>query len=326
MSLGREKTRTPKSASPSKSAAKKTSVERNSERCDFVNMLTKADREWQADILQTISELKTLKQCKEFLVKLELATADGDVDLFDRGLGVKSWLLGAIFTQIKPLPKKDEHGKPVHRSRLPLPNRNGKRMTLAQYVQEFLPFSVTTVHWCRKIYDVFKLEEARVLGYREMISQLAPSFRKALDDGPPNTPNDAEDEGEDGSGSSPASPGDANTNPANGDDGADGGTKTKVAPLAITDIPKKLTDISELLDRMLAVPKSPNRYNNVDRHLKVLSDQQTIIDALNVKLVALPAALEQTRLDIKHWHDQGIKASHGKAVGRQADEGDGRSS
>ena len=157
-----------------------------------VNMLTKADREWQAEVTQTIADLKTLQQCEEFLAKLESATTDGDVDLFDRGLAIKSWLQGAVLTRIKPLPKKDEHGKPVYRSRIPLPMHNGKRMTLAQYVQDRLPFSVSTAHWVRKVFDVFTLEDIRVLGYREMISQLAPSFRKALADGPPNTPNDAD--------------------------------------------------------------------------------------------------------------------------------------
>jgi hypothetical protein len=220
-----------------------------SECSTFVNMLTKADREWQAEITQTISDLKTLKQCEGFLAKLELATTDGDVDLFDRGLGVKSWIQGAVITRIKPLPKKDEHGNPVSRPRILLPMRNGKRMTLAQYVQERLPFSVSTAHWVRRIFDVFTLEQSRCLGYRELISQLAPSFRKALDDGPPNTPDDGDEDGD--SNSDGAATGSGETTGAEAGDGEGGNSnKTEITPLAITQIPKKLDDIRDLIDRM----------------------------------------------------------------------------
>lgn len=295
------------------------------EHSTVVKMLTKADREWQVEVTQSISDLKTLKQCEEFLAKLELATTDGDVDLFDRGLGVKSWVQGAVLTRIKPLPKKDEHGKPVKRSRIPLPMHNGKRMTVAQFVQDRLPFSVSTAHWVRKVFDVFTLEDARRLGYREMISQLAPSFRKALDDGPPNTPDDGDEDGE--SNSEGASSGSGETTEGGTGDGG-GGNEHKITPLAITQIPKKLDDICDLFDRMVAVPVSPNRYDNVSRHLDILSDQQTRIDALQVKLTALPAAFEKARQDIKHFHEQGIAQSHDKAVGKLAEavDGEGRTS
>lgn len=290
------------------------------ERSTIVNMLTKADREWQAEVTQTISDLKTLNQCEEFLAKLESATTDGDVDVFDRGLAVKSWAQGAVLTRIKPLPKKDEHGKPVKRSRIPLPMHNGKRMTLAQFVQDRLPFSVSTAHWVRKVFDVFTLEDIRVLGYREMISQLAPSFRKALDDGPPNTPDDGDEDGESGSEGTASESGET-TGGGTGDGGDS--DKPKIKPLAITQIPKKLDDICNLIDRMAAVSESPNRYNNVSRHLDILSDQRTRIDTLQVKLAALPAALELARQDISQWHEQGIVASHEKADGKPAEAVDG---
>lgn len=293
----------------------------------IVKMLTKADREWQAEVTQTISDLKTLKQCERFLATLESATTDGDVDFFDRGLAIKSWLQGAVLTRIKPLPKKDEHGKPIHRERIQLPMRNGTRMTLAQYVQERLPFSVSTAHWVRKIFDVFSLEDARVLGYREMISQLAPSFRKALDDGPPNTPDDGDEDGESDSDGAASESGET-TDGETGDGEGDGGNEHKITPLAITQIPKKLDDIRDLFDRMAAVPESPNRYDNVSRHLEILSDQQTRIDDIQVKLAALPAALEKARKDIKHYHEHGIQQSHDKAAGKLAEtvDSEGRSS
>lgn len=282
----------------------------------IVKMLTKADREWQAEITQTISDLKTLKQCEGFLARLESDTTDGDVDIFDRGLGVKSWIQGAVLTRIKPLPKKDEHGKPVLRPRIPLPKLNEKRMTLAQYVQERLPFSVSTAHWVRKIYDVFTLQQARCLGYMEMVRQLAPSFRKVLDDGPPNTHDDSEEDTESDEGA--VSESDDTTDGGIGEDDGGDSKKPKISPLPITQIPQKLDDISNLIDRMAAVPESPGRYNNVSRHLEILSDQQTRIDDLQVKLAALPAALEQARQDINDWYEQGIEASHDKAVDRQA--------
>jgi len=272
-------------------------------------MLITADREWQAEIIQSISNLRTLEDCEAFLRNLDLDSSDADVDLFDRGLGLKSWLQGGVLSRIRPLPTKDEYGKPIDRGGMTLPYRNGKQMTFAEYIQGRLPFSVTTAHWVRKIHDVFTIEEARGLGYREMLSQLAPSFRKAMDAGPA-MPNDSDVIDPD----SNPEPGSQETidQPGSGDQGG-GEIVPKVKPLPVLEIPKRLEKMSDLLDRMLAVQNSPDRYNNVQRHLEILSDQQTRVDELCIKLKALPAVLESARQDIKHWYEAGIEASHHKA-------------
>ena len=63
----------------------------DSKHINFVKLLTNADREWQAEINQTVTSFKSLRQCEDFLIKLETATSDDGVDLFDRGLGVGHW-------------------------------------------------------------------------------------------------------------------------------------------------------------------------------------------------------------------------------------------
>ena len=73
---------------------------------------------------------------------------------------------------------------------------------------------------------------------------------------------------------------------------------------------------------MTAVPESADRYNNVSRHVKILSVQQTKIDEIQIKLAALPAALERARQDIKYWSEQGIEASYRKAAGKVAQTSD----
>jgi len=95
--------------------------------------------------------------------------------------------------------------------------------------------------------------------------------------------------------------------------GGDSDRDEEVHPLPIKEIRKKLDIMDHLTDRMLAIPTSPSRYNNVHLFLKILEEQQEQAETLAAKVQRIPQALAETKRDIEKWYDAGIEASDRKA-------------
>lgn len=263
-------------------------VNRPSEERSIIKELTIAYANWEEAATRHESELCTLSEITGFLDFLGDSVTFGgaEFDIFDRGKGLLSWILGMALWKVRPLPGATGAG-------MELLNPDGTRMAWTEWLRTLKhPISESTAYWCRRIFGAFSAKDAKSTGYTEMISQLSPSHKKAMKRDREKWAKHHELQETE-------------------DDGSEG-DKNEAAPVG--SVEKMLDKLASTLKQLQTVREAPDLFSNIEGSLQVLEDQQKRIDKLRRALNDVETALQDARERVIKYRDDGPTTAQRKAA------------
>lgn len=258
----------------------------------IIKKLTIAYANWEETSMRHQSELSTISDVTGFLDFLgDSVTFEGlDIDIFDRGKGFLSWVQGMALSQVFPLPG-------AKNKKMELVNADGTRLAWTDWLRTLKhPISESTAYWYRRIHRTFSAAQAKTTGYTEMISQVSPSHKKAMNRDREKWKKHHELQ---------------DTN-----DGGSDGDKNEATPVGTVE--KTLDKLARTLKQLQSVRDAPDLFNDIEGSLQVLEDQQKRIDVLRRALNDVEKALQDARESVIKYRDDGPTTAQRKAAQARA--------